>query len=156
MRILCPWDFSGTNTGVGSHSLLQRIFLTQGSNPGLLYYRQNLYHLSHVETILHIISNGSQKPWSPPRTLPSKNPTLSLNRGCALRCSWDGLMSLLENPALSTAHSSSSWSQKLLCIPASAPRNLRACGWYFPTSHTFPPGCGLNSLHPDSAPESLS
>ena len=30
------------NTGVGCHSLLQGIFLTQGSNPGLLHYRQTL------------------------------------------------------------------------------------------------------------------
>ena len=28
------------NTRVGCHSLLQRIFSTQGSNPGLLHYRQ--------------------------------------------------------------------------------------------------------------------
>ena len=25
----CPWDFSGKNTGVGSHSLLQGIFVTR-------------------------------------------------------------------------------------------------------------------------------
>ena len=31
------------------HSLLQRIFLTQGSNPGLLNCRQILYHLSYKE-----------------------------------------------------------------------------------------------------------
>ena len=31
-RLLCPWDFSGKNTGVGCHFLLHRIFLTQGSN----------------------------------------------------------------------------------------------------------------------------
>ena len=36
-RFLCPWDFSGKNTGVGSHSLLQGIFPTQGSNPSLLH-----------------------------------------------------------------------------------------------------------------------
>ena len=30
-----------------SHSLLEGIFLTQGSNPGLLHCRQILYHLSH-------------------------------------------------------------------------------------------------------------
>ena len=30
-----------------SHSLLQRIFSTQGWNPGLPHYRQILYHLSH-------------------------------------------------------------------------------------------------------------
>ena len=32
---LGPWDFTGMNTGVGCHFLLQGIFLTQGSNPGL-------------------------------------------------------------------------------------------------------------------------
>ena len=46
-RLLCPWNSSGQNTGVGSHSLLQRIFPTQGLNPGLLYCRQILYQLSH-------------------------------------------------------------------------------------------------------------
>ena len=35
-RLLCPWDFSGKNTGVGCHALLQGIFLTQGLNPCLL------------------------------------------------------------------------------------------------------------------------
>ena len=34
------------NTGVGSHSLLQGISLTQESNPYLLPCRQFLYHLS--------------------------------------------------------------------------------------------------------------
>ena len=34
------------NTGVGCHFLLQGIFLTQGSNLGLLYCMQILYHLS--------------------------------------------------------------------------------------------------------------
>ena len=37
----------GKNTGVGCHTLLQGIFTTQGSNPGLPYCRQTLYHLSH-------------------------------------------------------------------------------------------------------------
>ena len=32
----CPWNFSGKNTGVSCHFLLQRIFLTQGLNPRLL------------------------------------------------------------------------------------------------------------------------
>ena len=32
---------------MGCHFLLQRIFLTQGSNPGLPHCRQTLYHLSH-------------------------------------------------------------------------------------------------------------
>ena len=40
-------DSPGKNTGVGTLSLLQGIFLTQGSNPGLLHCRQILYCLSH-------------------------------------------------------------------------------------------------------------
>ena len=35
------------NTGVGGHSLLQRIFPTRGSNPGLLQCSQIWYCLSH-------------------------------------------------------------------------------------------------------------
>ena len=31
-RLLCPWDFSGNNIGVGCHFLLQGIFPTQGLN----------------------------------------------------------------------------------------------------------------------------
>ena len=41
-------DSPGHNTGVGCHFLLQGIFPTQGSNPGLLHYRQILYHLSYL------------------------------------------------------------------------------------------------------------
>ena len=37
----------GQNTGVGSLSLLQGIFLTQGSNQGLLHFRWILYQLSY-------------------------------------------------------------------------------------------------------------
>ena len=40
-------DSPGKNTGVGSHILLQEIFPTQGSNPGLPHCRVILYHLSH-------------------------------------------------------------------------------------------------------------
>ena len=42
-----PWNSPGQNTGVSSLSLLQGIFPTQGSNPGLLHCRQILYQLSH-------------------------------------------------------------------------------------------------------------
>ena len=47
IRLLCPWDSPGKNTGVGCHSLGQGIFLTQGLNHGLFHCRQILYHLSH-------------------------------------------------------------------------------------------------------------
>ena len=46
-RLLCPWTSPGKNIGVGSHSLLQEIFLTQGLYPGLPHCRRILYHLSH-------------------------------------------------------------------------------------------------------------
>ena len=42
-----PWNSPGQNTGVGSLSLLQEIFSTQGSNPGLSGCRQILYQLSY-------------------------------------------------------------------------------------------------------------
>ena len=42
-----PWNSPGQNTGVGSLSLLQGIFLTQESNWGLLHRRQILYQLSY-------------------------------------------------------------------------------------------------------------
>ena len=45
-----PWNSSGQNSGEGSHSLLQEIFPTQGSNTGLLHCRWILYQLSHQES----------------------------------------------------------------------------------------------------------
>ena len=41
------WNSPGQNTGVDSLSLLQGIFLTQGSNPALLHCRRILYQLTH-------------------------------------------------------------------------------------------------------------
>ena len=46
-RLLCLWNSSGKNTGVGSHFLLHGIFPTQGSNPGFLHCRHIFCHLSH-------------------------------------------------------------------------------------------------------------
>jgi len=45
-----PQDSPGQNIGVGSLSLLQGIFPTQGSNPGLQHCRRILYQLSHKGT----------------------------------------------------------------------------------------------------------
>ena len=42
-----PWNSPGQNTGVGSLSLLQGIFLTQELNLGLLHCRQIRYPLSY-------------------------------------------------------------------------------------------------------------
>ena len=44
-RPLCPWDFPGRNTGVGSHSLLQGSLLTQGM---LLHWQMGSLPLSHL------------------------------------------------------------------------------------------------------------
>ena len=51
------------NTGVGSLSLLQGIFPTQGSNPGLPHCRQILSQLSHKGSprILEWIANPFSK-----------------------------------------------------------------------------------------------
>ena len=42
-----PWNSPGQNTGLGSLSFLQGIFSTQGSNPGLLHFRQILDQRSY-------------------------------------------------------------------------------------------------------------
>ena len=63
-----PWNSPGQNTGVGSCSLLQGIFLTQGSNSGLPHCRQILYQLSHkgrpriLECIAYSVSSQSSRP----------------------------------------------------------------------------------------------
>ena len=44
-----PWNSPGQDTGVGSLSLLQGIFLTQELNPSLLHYSQIFYQLQHGE-----------------------------------------------------------------------------------------------------------
>ena len=62
------WNSPGQNTGVASLSLLQGIFQTQGSNPGLPHCRQILYQLSHkgslriVEWAAYPFSRGSSQP----------------------------------------------------------------------------------------------
>ena len=61
------WNSLGQNTEVGSLSLLQGIFPTQGSNPGLLHCRWILYQLSHngsprvLEWVAYPFSSGSSQ-----------------------------------------------------------------------------------------------
>ena len=45
------------NTGVGSLSLLQGIFLTQGSNQGLLYCRGSFYQLNYQRNSMQYITS---------------------------------------------------------------------------------------------------
>ena len=60
-RVL-EWDAIAFSTEVGYHSLMQGIFLTQGSNLGVLHCRQILYRLSHqgrqcVKEELYIVNH---------------------------------------------------------------------------------------------------
>ena len=61
-------DSPGKNTGVGCHALLQGLFPTQGSNPGLPHCRWILYHLSHqvssriLEWVAYPFSRGFSQP----------------------------------------------------------------------------------------------
>ena len=53
---------------LGSLSLLQEIFPTQGSNLGLLHWGQILYHMSHREALPHsskiiLVSAEVRLPW---------------------------------------------------------------------------------------------
>ena len=52
-ELYSPWNFPGQNTGVGSLSLLQGIFLAQELNQGLLHCGQILYQLSYRETLYY-------------------------------------------------------------------------------------------------------
>ena len=67
-ELYSPWNSPGQNTGVGSLSLLQGIFPTQGLNPGLPYCRWILYQLSHqgspriLEWVAFSFSSGSSWP----------------------------------------------------------------------------------------------
>ena len=60
-----PWNSPGQNTRVGRLSLLQGIFPTQGSNPGLPHCRQILHQLNHqgspriLEWAAYPFSSGS-------------------------------------------------------------------------------------------------
>ena len=55
-------DSPGKNAGVGCHALLQGIFPTQGSNPGLPHCRQILYHLSYQGSPHHTTSGPKGQP----------------------------------------------------------------------------------------------
>ena len=55
-KLLCPWDFPSKNTGMGYRFLLQGIFPTQDSNPGLwvsCICRWILYHCTTREGHLY-------------------------------------------------------------------------------------------------------
>ena len=56
-RLFCPWNSLGKNTGVGSHSLLQGIFPTQGLNPGpCTPYKEQIQGASKQENLLFVLT----------------------------------------------------------------------------------------------------
>ena len=63
-----PWNSPCENTVVGSRSLLQGIFTTQGLNPGLPHCSQILFQLSHqgspriLECVVYLFSSRSSQP----------------------------------------------------------------------------------------------
>ena len=59
-RLLCPWNSPGKNARVGNHSFLQGIFLTQGSNQGLLHHRR-AQMTTWVKRVFGECSNGIHK-----------------------------------------------------------------------------------------------
>ena len=121
-----PWNSPGQNTGMGSHALLQRIFPTQGSNPGIPHCRWILYQLSQTGSPLStqiIISSIltletlHKKPhwrrcpsfWSyahcrrhPP---PQSHPGFEGNFGC----SWDVVKSCDPGPGPPEEHGITEW-----------------------------------------------
>ena len=69
---LCdPWNSPGQNTGVCSLSLLQEIFPTQGSDPGLPHCRQILYQLSIKgspwQPVGYVVIEHLKQDWSEPK-----------------------------------------------------------------------------------------
>ena len=130
-----PWTFPGQNTGVGSLSLLQGIFPTQGSNPGFLHFGQILYQLSHkgspriLEWVASPFSSGSAQP---------RNQT-------GVSCTAGGFFT---SRAMKEAHRVSHNVQRLrLCTPkAGGPGSIPGHGTRSPGSPRRPEG--VSHLNP--------
>ena len=58
--LLCPWNSLGKNTGVGSHFILQGIFPTQGSNPGLSRIARQRKKKKNYQSLLKIRFGNSR------------------------------------------------------------------------------------------------
>ena len=97
----------GKNTGVGCQALLQGIFPTQGSNPGLPHCRGILYHLSQrgspriLEWITYPVSRGSSWPrnWTVVSYIVDARNALLCTLMNALQCFGASLVAqLVKNP----------------------------------------------------------
>ena len=90
-----PWNSPGQNTGVGSLSIFQRIFPTQGSNPGLPHCRWILYQLSHkgspriLKWVACLFYSGSSRPWIEPGSPVLQTDSLPTELSGKLKHKWD-------------------------------------------------------------------
>ena len=96
VRLLCPWDSPGKNTGVGCHALFRGIFPTQGSNRCLLL-------LLHWQECYHSCNQRGTVGWlfrDPPR---AENLTGRGRAGTAWRQLWTN-SELIHQRACSRCH----------------------------------------------------
>ena len=104
-RLLRPWNSPGKSTGVGCHFLLQGIFLTQGSNLGLLHCRRCYINISNNHQFFGLLLNqGSYFSsfsfiWV---SLSVSNFSLFRTWSCPwVNCVWRYLISVPPNPLFS-------------------------------------------------------
>ena len=109
-RLFCPWGSPGKDTGVGCHFLLQVIFPTQGSNPGLLHRRRTLspseppgkdtsYHLSHFYCTARSVGKESACDARDPSLIPGSGRSPGEGIGYPIQYSWASLVAqLVKNP----------------------------------------------------------
>ena len=63
-KLLCPWNFTDKNTGVGGHYLIQGIFLNQGSNLSplhLLHWYVDSLPLNHLGSLVTFCDNSPNR-----------------------------------------------------------------------------------------------
>ena len=60
MRLSCPWNFPGKDTGVGCYALVHLIFLIQGSNFHLMHLQADSLWLSHQGSPIVVTSEFKQ------------------------------------------------------------------------------------------------
>ena len=99
-----PCNSPGQNTGMGSLSLLQGIFPTQGLNPGLLHCKWILYQLSHqgspriLEWVDYPFSSRSFQPrnWTRVSCTAGRFFTTWAMREAPVCCIWKNLSAMQE------------------------------------------------------------
>ena len=122
MRLLCPWDTPGKNTGVGCHTLLQGVVQTWGSN---------LYPLCLL------FLQASSLPLAPPGKHPISSQDLNIARFSAISNlpeTCEGKIHFYESESPSVMSSSlrphELWPTRLLCPWNSPAKNTDVCSHF--------------------------